>query len=660
MFRAPRSSLIPLFLCLFVSHPAIAKVKWKEIDQGLLAETQGTVDPQAPSETVNWDVDVNDSWDGKGIRSAVVHYRRVKIYTEHGRELETTVEIPYTRGERVDDIYGRTIRPNGTVVELKKDAIFDRTTVKTGGLKGKSKSFAMPGVEPGAVIEYQWSVIRRDDVGLVLYTQRSTPIRSMRMTFTPLEAEGFEMRVRSFNIRYGDPERKGGTMTIRLAGIRGLEKEPYMPPENQVRPWFLVEYAETKKEPSVEQYWKDYGKELYQAWKPFLALSPAVRRTADSLTAGKQDFEQRVQALHDFCRTRIRNVHDDAYDFTDAFRDKLYEDDKRLPEETLRRGYGTGADIDLLFAALAEAAGFKSRMAMTADRSERFFRRDDRLRFQLSEYVTAVNVNGAWKFYDPAIRDVPAGMLPWWEESQDALIVDPDEPLFVTTQLSLPSRSLARRAGTLRLDPDGTLTGDVRETYTGHLAAQRRENLDELSPSTREEEVRKELRGRWASAQVDSIRLSGMDDPLEPVGISYRVTVPDYVDRAGKRLLLQPDLFQRGVEPTFTASTRTHWLYFRHPWSEEDSLTIELPVGYQADADAPPEPLQIGRTITHRMAAEVDGQTVRLHRYLAFGSDGMILVDPSEYGRVKKAFESILQRDAYTISLRQVEGAAGR
>jgi hypothetical protein len=297
---------------------------------------------------------------------------------------------------------------------------------------------------------------------------------------------------------------------------------------------------------------------------------------------------------------------------------------------------------------------------MTADRSEIFFRRDERLPFQLSEYVVAVEVSGGWKFYDPAARDVPAGMLPWWEESQDALIPDPDQPVFVTTPLSLPSRSLARRAGSLRLDAEGSLTGEVRETYTGHLAWQRRESLDELSETARVDAVRSELRARWASAVVDSIRLSGVDDPLQPVGLTYQVTVPDYAERAGKRLLVQPDLFQRGAAPAFTASNRTHWLYFEHPWAEEDSLTVDIPAGFVAEADAAPDPLQIGRTITHRMAAEVDGQTIRLHRYLAFGSDGTILINPSEYDRVKKAFESIQQRDGYTVAIRQVEGAAGR
>ena len=663
MYRPSWSSYLPLLIAIaLVSLPgrSLAKVKWNEIDPALLAESKGIVDPEAPSETVNWEIRVTDTRDSKGILSEVVHYRRVKIFNERGRELESTVEIPYVKGERIVDVAGRTTRPNGTVVDLKSDAVFDRTTVKGGGLKGKAKSFAMPGVEPGAVVEYQWTSIRRDELAmnLILYAQRSTPVRSMVMVFTPLKLRDwpYEMRIRSFNVTYDPPEQKGSSMTIRLNRIRGLLQEPYMPPDDQVRPWFLVDYTDHK-EPTLDVYWRNVGKDSHKTLAANLRVTPPVRDKSASLTAGITDPSERLRALHDFCRSKIRNVYDDAHDYTDEFRTKFLDDEKRTPEETLQRGYGTGEDMNILFAALAEAAGFKSRLAYVADRSEIFFRRENRLPFQLSEYLVAVEVAGQWKFYDPSIPQLPAGMLPWWEESQEALILDPKDPVFATTPLSLPSRSLARRAGVLRLKPDGTLEGEVRETYTGHMAYRRKEDLDDLSASARREEVLREIQARWASSTVESLHISGVDDPLEPYATSYRVSIANYAERAGKRLLLQPVMFERGSTPIFTASTRTHWMYFPYPWAVEDSVTIELPDGFEVEADQAPEPMSVGKTITHRMAAEVDGRTVRLHRYFAYGMDGTILIEPVEYDRVKKSFEAIQQRDGYAVGLRPIVAA---
>lgn len=646
-----------LILGASLALPADAKPKWQEIGQDLLAESKGLVDPEAPSETVFWEVRVTDTLDGKGIRSEEQNYLRVKIFNERGRDLEGTFQIPYRRGERVDDISGRTMRPNGTVVELKKDAIFDRMAVKVGGFKGRVKSFAMPGVEPGAVIEYRWTKVRRNIPALVLHAQRATPIRSMTITVTPFNTIGsdYSMRIRSFNITPAESEVDAYPKMIRLENIPGAHAEPYMPPDAQVRPWVLLEYVVPRH--SAEEYWKKVGTEAYEASRPYLEVSSEVRRFADSLVTGKHDFDGRIRAVHDFCRTKIRNVDDDAYDFTDDFRSRLLEDEMRMPEETLRHGYGTSYDINQLFAALMEGAGFRSRLALACDRRESFFRRDDRVAFQLSEPVVAVLVSGQWKFCDPSNRDIPFGMLPWWEEGQEALVLDKENPVFVTTPLSPPNRSLARRAGTLRLGSDGTLEGEIRETYTGHLAALEKENLDEFSQGRRLEEVGKELRTRWPSASLDSIFLSGVDAPLQPYEITYRITLTNYAERIGKRFLLQPSLFERGSSTVFSASTRTHWIYFSHPWAEEDSLTIELPAGYEVVADPAPAPYQVGRTIVHRMAVGVEDRAVRFHRYMGFGVDGTILIDPSEYEILKKAFDTMQQRDGYTLRLQPMEAA---
>jgi hypothetical protein len=662
MHRLPFTRLMLLTLsCLLFSSPALAK--WKDLDKALLAETQGIVDPEAPSETVLYEVRLTDTWDGEKVRSEIHHYMRVKIFNDRGRELESQIEIPYEQGERVDVVGGRTVRPNGTVVELKKDAVFDRTTMKSAGLKGKAKAFAMPAVEPGAVIEYQWRIVRHSDYlwSFKIPAQRTTPIRSMVMVFTPLLIRSwpYNMRVRSFNMAYPEPEKGDKSMTIRLGAIPGLETEPSMPPKEQVRPWFFTEYADSK-DPSLDEFWKREGKEEFGEWKPFLEVTPIVRRLADSLTSGQTDQAERVRSLHEYCRTRIRNVYDDAYDFTDELRDKLLEDRKRMPEETLRRGYGTGEDIVALLTALAQAAGFQSRVAITADRSEIFFQPRNRLPFQLSEALAAVQVNGRWSFYDPSNRNIPAGMLPWWEESQEALILDPDRPEFVPTQLSLPSRSVARRTGRLRLHEDGTLEGEVEQSYTGHLAADWREFLDHRSPEGRREAMHDEVLKQWASARVESLTLTGVEDPTQSLSVACRISVPGYAERAGKRLLLQPEVFVRSKSPTFTASTRTHWISFEYPWAEEDSITIELPPGYQVEADPAPDGLAVGRTIAHRISVDVDEHVLHMHRYFALGMDGTIVIDPAEYGRVKNAFDSVHRRDAYTVALLPVAEDTGR
>ena len=80
--------------------------------------------------------------------NVISEYIRLKIFAERGKDKYGTVQIPYGGKSAIYAVEGRTIRPDGSIVELGKDAIFDRVIVKKNGSKSKAISFAMPAVEP--------------------------------------------------------------------------------------------------------------------------------------------------------------------------------------------------------------------------------------------------------------------------------------------------------------------------------------------------------------------------------------------------------------------------------------------------------------------------------------------------------------------------------
>ena len=136
---------LALMATLFMAAPAGAfTLKWKPIDRGLLAETKGTVDPDASSEVVFWEVHLTDT-DKNDLRKARFErreYIRIKIYDDRGRDLESQVQIPYRDGESIEELMARTIRTDGSIVDVKKDAVFDRVISTGQGETTKAKSFA--------------------------------------------------------------------------------------------------------------------------------------------------------------------------------------------------------------------------------------------------------------------------------------------------------------------------------------------------------------------------------------------------------------------------------------------------------------------------------------------------------------------------------------
>src|SRR4026208_1196659 len=156
--------LLGLVLCLFASFPAPIRASgddWKPIEPAHLALKSATVEKEADAEALFWEVRIDDNPEGDLI---FTHYLRVKVFTDRGRESQSKIDIPYGNiygGEiKIKDIAARTIKPDGSIVELKKEDIFERTIVKLSGLKMKARSFAMPAVEPGCIIEYRWREVR--------------------------------------------------------------------------------------------------------------------------------------------------------------------------------------------------------------------------------------------------------------------------------------------------------------------------------------------------------------------------------------------------------------------------------------------------------------------------------------------------------------------
>ncbi len=222
----------------------------------------------------------------------------------------------------------------------------------------------------------------------------------------------------------------------------------------------------------------------------------------------------------------------------------------------------------------------------------------------LGSSFVAVRVGDAWQFFSPAETYTPYGMLGWPEEGQDVLVTDAKEPVWVRSPVAGPEKSVERRTARLKLSEDGTLEGDVRIEYTGHLAFAQKEYNDDDSPAERE----KTLVEAWKTqmgAEVTNLVIENVNDPVKPFVYAFHVRVPGYATRTGKRLFLQPAFFQKGLAPRFPVATRRHEVYFHHTWSEEDTVEITLPEGFALDNAEAPGALSGGPLSRYEPAAGV-------------------------------------------------------
>lgn len=621
--------------------------EWRPVDPADLALKAAVVEPNADAEAIFWDIRIDDGGENDLVLS---HYVRIKIFTERGRDQYSKVDIPYLAGIKIKDVAARTIKPDGSIVELAKEDIIEKTVVKVSGLKLRTKTFAFPGIEPGAIIEYKWKEVRSDSSAnnMRLQFQRDIPVQAVTYRIKP--AQNTLWDVRPFNMdRFQFQKEKSGFDVTTVNRMPAFREEPMMPPEDSVRSWALVRYHNLFTILSSYQF---QAAQVFYIFKPFMKVDNDIKKKAAEIVAGATTDDDKVRKIFDFVRTNIRNTDDKNAGFTDDELEKLKENKK--PSDTLKRGVGSGGDLNLLFAALVNAAGSEARVTLLPDRGRRFFDRNVVVPGALRPSSIAVRSGPQWKFFDLSSKYVTPPMMPWQEEGVDGLIAD-ERSEWIKTPMSLPDKSKEKRTAEFTLDENGTLEGDVSIEYTGHLAVERKLNNDDDSPVQREENLKEAVKGRMSSAELTNIVIENATDPVKPFIYKYHVRVPDYAQRTGKRLFFQPGFFHKGIDALFSAGTRRFPIYFHFPWSEEDKITFTLPKGYVLDNADRPAPINAGEVCKHEinMGVTKDQATLVYNRTFFFGGNDSILFPVTTYEQIKRLFDEINKADNHMITLKQ-------
>jgi hypothetical protein len=662
-----RKAALPLVLLAlaggaFAATPIVnADNQWLPITEAEMQMKAPVVDKNAGIEALFTRVHVADDWSGAFHRISV-HYIRLKVFTQEGKDKAANFDIPYDKDTTVAGVSGRTIKPDGTILELSKDAIHDRVTVKLGGVKRMAKSFAMPGVEVGSIIEYRWREIHEggDIMYLRLQFQDDFPVQRATYFVRPVSNEytNATMSLRPFSCKPTPLKvENDGFNSTTLENIPAFREEPMMPSQANVRPWVLVFYDDGDNRKDPDKYWADVAKKEYAELKAALKTGGELKQTATEVVASAKDDNEKTVALIRWIHAHVRNIWSRQVNDEEraAILKKMPKDHYRTSAEVFKSGIGTPDELNMLFAALAMSVGLDARPVRIANRDDVIF--DKRLmeKLFLRSVDMAVSIGGKWKIYDVSTRLLPPGMLSWREEGMAALVTDSKKPEFMLAPMSAPADSLSAKTAKLALAEDGTIEGDVSETWTGHAAEQRRGRLDGESAERQQESTKDEIMKQYPQAEVTALHLENADNADQPLRLSYHIKIPGYAGRTGKRILFQPLFFERGEAPLFSAADRQYDVVFPFAWQDTDSVTIHLPAGLQLENAESPGSLDFGQPGGYKLAISKRGDELICAREFTFGKDAFISFARTSYPPVKKVFDEIHRRDEVTFSLRQVE-----
>jgi hypothetical protein len=627
------------------TQPVSAGDEWQPISQEELKMTSVPEAPGAPAVYLYRQVDRKDL--GRG--NTEYNYLRIKILTEEGRKYGN-VEIEYPRQQAtISNIRARTIHADGTILNF-DGKVYEQTIVKSKSSKFLAKTFSMPDVQVGSIIEYHFNYDFED--GYVYSSQwiLSEELFTKKAVFTLKPSERLPLQ---WNWPAGlppgtEPPKQGPDRLVRMTAVNvaAFKVEDYMPPENELKFRINFVYSEDAFESNEDKYWKSFGKKQYGRVESFVDKRKAMEEAVGGIVSASDAPEVKLQKIYARCQ-QVRNLsYEPRRIGEEEKRDKLKPIDN--VEELWKRGYGTGYDITWLFLALARAAGFEAHPALVASRAEYFFNPKRMNSKELEANVVEVKLNGKDLFFDPGAAFTPYGLLPWAETGVQGRGLDKDGGSWIQTPLPESSVSRIERKADMKLTDDGSLEGKVTVTYTGleayALRMEERNEDDTARKKLLEDRMKEQVP---AAIDLELRKQPDWKNANEPFVVEYEVKVSGWVSGAGKRALLPVGLFSGPEKHMFEHASRVFPVYFAFPFQKIDEVNVELPLGWQVGSV--PKPVdQDAKAVQYTLKAE--GNNSSLHFKRALRSD-LFMVPAEQYSVLRTFYQLVRSGDEQQIVL---------
>jgi hypothetical protein len=587
------------------------------------------------------------------------NFVRIKILKEEGRK-EADIEIPYRKGsfDQITGVSGRTIHSDGSVSEFKGKP-FDKEMAKARGLKTMAKTFTLPDVQVGSIIEYTYTIELAENLIFDSHWILSQELFTRRAKFT---LKPYSSYYGTLHVRWSwhllppgtQPPNQGPDLIVRMetSNVPAFKTEDYMPPENELKSRVDFTYTEDMESDS-NKFWRNYGKKLNSRVESFTGKRKAMEEAVAGIVSPSDPPEVKLQKIYE----RVQKIRNLSYEHRkteeEKKRDKIK--DNSNVEDVWKNGYGYGYQLNWTFLALSRAAGFEAYAVYASDRYNYFFDPVITDTNKLDSDLVLVKSNGKDIYCDPGAAFTPFGLLMWSETGVKGLRLDKDGGTWIDTMMPESSASRTMRHAELKLAETGDIEGKLTVTFTGLRAMQLRSEERNDDDADKKKTLEDEAKGYIpASSELELTNRPDWTSASVPLIAEFKVKVEGWAAGAGRKATLPVGLFTQEERNLFEHEERIHPIYFEYPAEKDDDITITLPEGWQVSS-LPKDMVQEGRVISYSLKAENGKSSVHITRKLSMD---VLLLQQKYYAALRDFFQLVRTTDEEQILLQPGDSTA--
>lgn len=630
---------------------------WPPVPPEELGLKDNAFDPGSPAMILEYEVQTDNTKETETV------YKRIKIFREEGKRF-ANIEIPYVeKFTKVEEIRARVTSLSGKGEDF-NGAIYDKEVIKFKKFLYNAKTFTLPNTEVGSVIEYSYRLHWHSKIpdvfknpGQYLITeamaypaaeweiQQEIPTRHGRFTLHPIRDT--HPVIYSHDLPKDAVKRTldDGTIQLEVNYLSGFQKEEYSPPEENLKiradMFYTVGFSYTLSfSPDPWSFWRTVAHEEAQYYNKFIGDAKKLQRVAESLFSSADSDETKLKKIY----ARVQQIRALSYESEKTKQQRKQESlkENKNVEDVLNRGYAFNNEINLVFIALARAAGFQAFPVRIASRNRAFFVRERFDPSQLDSLVVEVVRSGNSQFLDPATVYCPERFLPWEETDAGGIRIDSHDAHFETTPVPESKDAVIRRSAQFHLDAEGNLEGKLLVSYEGQEALRRRLNAIDQDEAERRKELEEEV--QHLLTQGGSVKLlsaEGLTASGAPLKAQFEIQVPSFASRAGQRLMMPVAVFHSAGQNPFASVRRVNPVYFDYPAESYEEVKLELPPGVRIESLPATTKIERGTTVYESSAAQ-QGNIVELKRMLKMA---VYYVPADRYSALRQFYEQVRAGD---------------
>ncbi|NYF52492.1 DUF3857 domain-containing protein [Tunturiibacter gelidoferens] len=601
-------------------------------------------------------------------------YERIKILNVRGKEYGN-VELPFYHGSvftSVDDIQGRTIHPDGTVISFNGKP-YEAQIERSQGNKVAAKVFTLPDVEVGSIIEYRYKLHYSDSIlhPPQWYIQSSLWTRKAHYLWKPFNLSGRTIvtgaRGDYISTLYWNPILPAGVevkqtkvpgslglaeqtvLELNVSDIPPAPHDSFMPPVTSLTYRVLFYYSSHR---SSEEFWREEGKYWAIDKNKFIGPGPVVTAVTQNLISASDTQDQMLRKIY----AAVMQLENTS--FAPA---KSVVSSPKGPKEihstddVWNQKYGTNDQLTGLFIAMARAAGMKAYYASVTQRDHNLFAKEYLTLSQLNGNLAIVTVDGKERFFDPGARFCPYGHLVWQQTKTAGIRQTENGTDFVQTPVEASDFSRIQRVANLTLDNSGNVTGTIDMTFMGYANLGWRQSTLTKGAASLEPALQNSVEHLIPHSLVPKlVSIQKLDDYEQPLTVRFEVT-GSLGSSTGKRLLIPIDIFQSGSTPTFTSEKRDIPVYFQYSRTNQDAVRINFPSSFSIEALPASDRSNLRKAIAYDMQTESTATSVTVHRDYILGE---IYFKTEEYADLRSFYSKFENKDQETVVLTTTPAAA--